>query len=154
MHLFSRVRTLLGIACLCAAAVANAAELPAEFPSDVPIADYMELINVTVVRDSMMISFHAPDKTIEDVVAWFQSGLNANGWTSEGDHVTARNAILAYKKQGRRCGVSVTNFVMDEAMQMDDSIKGITLQLSGSKAPDEGTTDSAAEATMDAASSN
>ena len=128
----TRIKSLLGLLLAFSTAAASSAELPANFPADVPIADYMQVTSVTVVRDSMMLTLQAPDKTISDVAAWVRSGLDANGWKSEGDQESERNAILAYTKQGRRCGVSVTNFVFNESMQMDDSIKGITLQVSGS----------------------
>ena len=134
-----------------AATAAPAAELPSGFPGDVPIADYMEVVNVTVVRDSMMVGLQAPGKSIDDVFAWFQSGLSANGWKSEGEQKSARNAILAYTKDGRRCGVSITNFIMNESMQMDDSIKGITLQLSGGAAKKEQPAEAASEMTGEAA---
>jgi len=150
----TRMRHLAGLVALLTLATVTAAELPGNFPGDVPIADYMQVTNVTVVRDSMMVSLHAPGKTIADVAGWFQSGLAANGWKSEGEQVSERNAILAYKKNGRRCGVSITNFVMNEAMQMDDSIKGITLQVSGAEAPAEEEAEAAGEATMDATTTN
>ena len=146
----ARVKILLGLV-LTFTAAAHSTELPANFPADVPIADYMQVTNETVVRDSMMVDLHAPDKTIDDVVAWFRSGLAANGWKSEGDQVLARMAILAYTKQGRRCGINVTNFVFDASMQMDDSTKGITLQLSGSPAADDDAVEEASEAASDMA---
>ena len=134
-----------------ATATTLASELPNNFPGDVPVADYMQVVNVTVVRDDMMVDLHAPGKSIVDVVEWFKSGLTANGWKSEGEQVSGRNAILAYKKSNRKCGVIVTNFVMDSSMQMDDSIKGITLQLSNTKVPDSGAVESSSEAAMDSA---
>lgn len=123
-----------------------AADLPASFPGDVPVADYMVVAGVTEVGNSMMIDLHAPDKTVEDVVEWFKSGLMAAGWESEGEQVSASDAILAYKKDGRRCGVSVINFVLNGSMQMDDTIKGITLQITGASVPDNSVIDSATEA--------
>ena len=65
-----------------------------------------------------------------------------------------RNAILAYKKNKRKCGISITNFILNESMQMDETIKGITLQLSGTHAPaaeQEESTQEAGEALIDAA---
>jgi len=123
-----------------------AADLPASFPADVPVADYMSVAGVTEVGDSMMVDLHAPDKSIDDVVEWFKSGLAAAGWKSEGEQVSGRNAILAYKKHGRRCGVTVTNFILNSSMQMDETIKGITLQITGAYTPDAGETESASEA--------
>ena len=118
-----------------ATAMLCAAELPASFPPDVPIAEYMQVKNVTQVRDDLMIDLHAPDQTLQDVIDWFKSGLAAAGWNSDGETLLPRSAILAYSKDGRKCGVSITNFVMNEAMQMDESIKGITLQISGADDP-------------------
>lgn len=123
-----------------------AAELPTGFPGDVPIADYMSVAGVTEVGNSMMVDLHAPDKSIDDVVEWFKSGLRAAGWKVEGEQVSARDAILAYKKNGRRCGVTVTNFILNGSMQMDDTTKGITLQITGAYKPDAGETDSASDA--------
>ena len=34
-----------------------------------------------------------------------------------------------------KCGISITNFVLNSSMQMDDTIKGITLQVSGAYVP-------------------
>ena len=154
MLLSTRARILPGLLLAFATAAANSTELPANFPSDVPIADYMQVTGVTVVRDSMMVYLQAPDRTIGDVVAWFRSGLGANGWESEGDTESERMAILAYSKQGRRCGVSVTNFVMNEAMQRDDSIKGITLQLAGAPKSREDAAEEASEAASDMSASD
>ena len=128
----------------------HAAELPANFPGDVPVADYMEVVNVMQVGDDMMVDLHAPGQTIASVVEWFQSGLTAAGWNSDGETISDRNAILAFSKNNRTCGVSITNFVMDSSMQMDDTIKGVTLQISAHDQPaDSGAavSDSSAEAT-------
>jgi hypothetical protein len=126
------------------AAVA-AAELPSGFPGDVPVADYMEVVGVSEVRDDLMVDLHAPGQTLMDVVEWFRAGLTSAGWKSEGETISEQQAILAYSKNGRRCGVTVTNFVLNSSMQMDDSIKGITLQISGNAAPSDDS-ESASEA--------
>ncbi len=140
------VEAVAAAAVLVFASGGFAADLPASFPGDVPVADYMVLAGVTEVGNSMMVDLHAPDKTVEDVVDWFKSGLTAAGWESEGEQVSASDAILAYRKNGRRCGVVVTNFVLNGSMQMDDTTKGITLQITGASVPDDGSTDSASEA--------
>ena len=148
-----RGMTFSNLTLLLTMLVANplyAAELPANFPSDVPVADYMEVVNVMQVGDDMMISFHAPGQTIASIVEWFQSGLGAAGWDSDGETISDRNAILAFSKNNRTCGVSVTNFVMNASMQMDETIKGVTLQISAHEDPPAGssatTSDSIAEA--------
>ncbi len=123
-----------------------ATDLPASFPGDVPVANYMQVASVTEVGDNLMVDLHAPGKTIDDVVGWFKSGLTAAGWESEAEQVSARDAILAYSKNGRRCGVIVTNFVLNSSMQMDDTTKGITLQIAGKYVPANDTVDSATEA--------
>lgn len=132
LHSFCRFLTLLPF--LFSTAMLRAAELPASFPPDVPVAEYMVVVNVTQVRDDLMIDLHAPGQTLQDVVDWFKSGLTAAGWNSDGETVLPRSAILAYSKDGRRCGVNITNFVMNESMQMDETIKGITLQIVGAAA--------------------
>ena len=114
---------------------AIAADLPESFPGDVPVADYMTVASVTEVRDALMVDLHAPGKSVPEVVSWFKSGLEDAGWTSEGEQVSDRDAILAYRKNGRRCGVIVTNFILNSSMQMDEKTKGITLQITGKSAP-------------------
>ena len=154
MWLPRRIAQIAAVTGLLAASVTNAAEFPANFPGDVPIADYMQLIDVSDFgAKGAMYNLHAPGKTIEDVADWFSSGLAAAGWKVEGEQVSARNAILAYRKNGRKCGISITNFVLDASMQMDESIKGITLQLSGTYVPAAEQAESATEAAeaMDAA---
>lgn len=121
---------------LSVSTTAYTAELPATFPDDVPIAAYMVVTNVMQVRDDLSVDLQAPGKDLAEVVEWFRSGLADAGWSSEGgESVTAKQAILAYKKDGRRCGVIVTDFVMSPSMQMDNSTKGITLQISNPDAP-------------------
>lgn len=124
------VRLIAATPIIFASVLINAAELPASFPADVPIADYMEVVNVTQVRSDLMVDLHAATESLHDVVDWFKSSLSAAGWSLDGETVTSRMAILAYSKGTRRCGVNVTNFVLDSAMQRDDKIKGVTLQLS------------------------
>lgn len=123
-----------------------AADLPENFPADVPVADYMQVVSVTVVGDDMMVDLHAPGRSLADVVGWFQSGMAEAGWQSDGESIMARKAILAYSKNGRRCGVSVTNFVLDASMQMDETIKGVTLQFSADDKTADGASEAAAEA--------
>ena len=77
MRITTKPAPFRALAVFLAFAPATAAELPGSFPGDVPIADYMVVVNVTQVRDSMMIDLHAPGKTLADVVEWFQSGLAA-----------------------------------------------------------------------------
>ena len=140
------VETAAAVTAIVFASSVVAADLPASFPDDVPVADYMLVAGATEVGNSMMVDLHAPNKSIEDVVEWFKSGLAAAGWVSEGEQVSARNAILADQKNGRRCGVSVTNFILNGSMQMDDTTKGITLQITGAYVPDDGATESASDA--------
>lgn len=106
----------------------DAVELPADWPSDVELAPYMLCKSVTRVRDDFMVSFHAPDKALTEFVDWFTSMLTANGWSSDGDSINDRGAILAYSKDNRRCGITVTNFILDASMQRDDTTLGITIQ--------------------------
>lgn len=128
-----------------AAPVAVAAELPGSFPGDVPVANYMTVASVTEVKDTLMVDLHAPGKSVADVVVWFKSGLEDAGWASEGEQVSERDAILAYRKNGRRCGVIVTNFILNSSMQMDEATKGITLQITGKAAPASDAADTAEE---------
>ena len=144
-------RTLLVMmTALAVPSFGHAAELPDTFPSDVPVADYMSVVSVTRFDDDLKVSLEAEGQTLAGVAEWFQSGLTAAGWSVEGEQVSERNAILAYKKGSRRCGIMVTNFVLNESMQMDTSKKGISIQVSAAdQTEDAATTDSAAEATME-----
>ena len=133
----TRQGTLSAFALLTSLAMgaAQAAELPANFPGDVPVADYMVVVNVMQVGDDMKVDLHAPGQSLADVVEWFQSGLTSQGWTSDGESINERSAILAFSKGGRRCGVNITNFILNESMQMDESIKGVGLLISAADAP-------------------
>ncbi|MEM7502472.1 MAG: hypothetical protein AAF417_10540 [Pseudomonadota bacterium] len=112
-----------------------AEELPANFPADVPIADYMSVASVTRVKQDLMVDLHAPDKELTEVIDWFTSGLTAEGWEDNGQTVNDRRAILAFKKGSRRCGIMITDFVLSPSMEMDETTKGISLQLSGGDGP-------------------
>jgi hypothetical protein len=103
-------------------------ELPADWPSDVELAPYMLCASVSQVRGNFMVSFHAPDKSLTDVVDWFTNMLVSNGWSSDGDTINDQRAILAYSKGDRTCGITIMNFVLDASMQRDDSTMGITIQ--------------------------
>ena len=151
MRITTKPAPFLALALFVAFAPATAAELPGSFPGDIPIADYMVVVNVTQVRDSMMIDLHAPGQTLADVVEWFKSGLAAEGWKSDGESISERQAILPHSKNGRKCGVMVTNFVLNSSMQMDESTKGISLQISGAAAAAEESAEAASEMTGDAA---
>jgi len=64
---------------LFAATAVVADELPAGFPGDVPVADYMEVVGVTEVRDDLAVDLRAPGQTLAGVVEWCRSGLAAAG---------------------------------------------------------------------------
>ena len=128
-----RVLSLLVVLAVPPRIVAD--ELPANFPADVPIADYMSVASVTQVKRDLMVDLHAPDKELAEVVDWFTSGLAAEGWEDNGQTINDRRAILAFKKGDRRCGIMVTNFVLSPSMEMDETTKGISLQLSGGDGP-------------------
>lgn len=146
MHSRKTVTTMIFLWAFFVSALSSAAELPANFPGDVPVADYMEFVSVSQVGNDMMVDLHAQDQALADVVEWFQSELPAAGWQSDGETITERNAILAYSKSGRNCGVIVTNFVLNSSMQMDESTKGITLQLTVVDDPGDGASEDATEA--------
>ena len=145
MSLIKRLRIVTVGAGLLASPIVAAANLPGSFPGDVPVADYMTVASVTEVKDTLMVDLHAPGKSVADVVSWFKSGLEGAGWRSEGEQVSESDAILAYRKNGRRCGVIVTNFILNSSMQMDDKTKGITLQITGKSAPDDDAVNTAEE---------
>lgn len=114
------------------------AELPAGFPEDVPLADYMIVVGVTQVRDDMMISLHAPGRTVAEVSDWFENELTAAGWQLSGASKLPRGAILPFSKGTRRCGITITDFVLNSSAEMDHDIKSISLQISGSPGASEG----------------
>ena len=110
---------------------ANAAELPDAFPGDIPVADYMAVTSSTQVGDDLMVDFHAPGQTMDGVAEWLIANLTAAGWNNSDDTGSSRSRILVFTKGDRRCGVMVTNFVMSPSMQMDETIKGVQMQISG-----------------------
>ena len=147
-----RISGALALLSLCLfPPVASGTDLPASFPGDVPVADYMEVTSVMEVRDSLMIDFNAPGQTMDGVAEWYIAEMTAAGWdnTSDGGH--ARSRILVFMKGDRRCGIMVTNFILTQSMQMDESIKKVQLQCSGgSDAGEASSASSAAEAAMTA----
>ena len=139
---------------LCRSAIA--AELPANFPSDIPVADFMTVFSSTQVRDDMNVSFYAPGQTMDGVADWLISAMISAGWDHSDDSALPNSRILVFVKGDRRCGMMVTNAVMNESMQMDDTIKGIQMQVSGgSEGGDEGAAvSSSMEATTEGAQQN
>ena len=108
-----------------------ATDLPDTFPGDVPVADFMEVTSVMQVRDDLTVDFHAPGQSMDSVAEWVIAGMTEAGWQNTDDTPSSRNRILVFTKGDRRCGVMITNFVMNASMQMDDSIKGVQYQISG-----------------------
>ncbi len=106
----------------------NRAQLPADWPADVELAEYMNCVSVTRVDDDFMVTFHAPNKSLDEVVEWFRSTMTSNNWESNGDTKTPGGAILAFAKDARTCGISFTDFVLSPSMQRDETTKGITIQ--------------------------
>ena len=70
----SSMKRFSGLLFCLAVATAAAIELPDNFPGDVPIAEYMQVTDVMVVRDNLKVGLRAPGKTVADVAGWFQSG--------------------------------------------------------------------------------
>jgi len=119
-------------------------EVPADFPADVLLAEYMVCYSVSRVRDEFMITWHAKDKTVADIVAHFTTVMAENGWEVDHPLDTPTKAVLPYSKGDRRCGISIVGFVFDESFQKDESTCGITIQTpatgSSTVTPDAGTT--------------
>lgn len=120
-------------------------------PSDVPIAGFMEVVDVAGTDDKMIVTVHAAQKSVKEVAAWFQSQLTDQGWQLDGELVTATRAILPFKKGDRRCGITVTDFILNASMQMDRSTKGVSLQISGPGPRQDKAAESAVESTIEAA---
>ena len=148
------IAIVLSAMLLCWSAVA--AELPAGFPSDIPVADFMTVFSSTQVRDDMNVSFHAPGQTMDGVAEWLIAAMTGAGWNHSDDSALPNSRILVFVKGDRRCGMMVTNSVMNESMQMDNTIKGIQMQISGgSDSGDEGAAvSSSMEATAEGAQEN
>lgn len=128
------VINVIRVACLSmliAALQAGAVDLPEDFPGDVPVADFMEPTSFVQVRDDLMADFQAPGQTMDGVAEWLIDNLTAAGWDHTDDSSAGRNRILVFMKGDRRCGVMITDFVMSPSMQMDETIKGVQLQISG-----------------------
>jgi len=154
---WSRVTTIVLLLCsgLIPAGTGSAAEmtLPSGFPADVPIADYMTVKGITDVKGNFMVDLHARDRSLAEVVEWFKTELGAEGWALKDELVTTTKAILPFTKNDRKCGISVTNFVLDESFQRDDSTRGITIQTAatgGSGQPDRGAGSSSSSTAEDA----
>ncbi len=102
--------------------------IPGDFPSDVPLADYMACRAVTDGGSAYNVILHAIDTPFPEVVAWFKTGMGENGWRLDASALEKPpNAILPFTKNGRNCGVSITNFVFDGSMQRDESPCGVTI---------------------------
>ena len=137
------VSDFLRVACL-AILLTTVPAGAADLPGDVPVADFMEQTSFMQVRDSIMADYHAPGQTMDGVAEWLIANLTAAGWDHTDDSSAGRNRILVFMKGDRRCGVMITDFVMSPSMQMDETIKGVQLQISGGG--DSGDQDSASSA--------
>ena len=146
--MISTIRAIpLALLLLCWQAIS--AELPDSFPGDIPVADFMTVVSSTQVRDDLMADFHAPGQTMDGVAEWLIGQMTASGWNNSDDSRLPNSRILVFIKGDRRCGVMVTNSVMSPSMQMDDTIKGVQMQISGGS--DSGDDGAAATSSMDAA---
>ena len=132
------------------------AELPDAFPADIPVADFMTVFNSTQVRDDMNVSFHAADQSVDGVAEWLIAAMTDAGWDHSDDSTLPNSRILVFVKGDRRCGMMITNAIMNESMQRDDTIKGIQMQISGgSDGGDDGTAvSSSMEATIEGEQGN
>ena len=132
------------------------AELPDAFPGDIPVADFMTVFSSTQVRDDMNVSFHAPGQTMDGVAEWLIAAMTGAGWELSDDSALPNSRIMVFVKGDRRCGMMVTNSVMNESMQVDNTIKGIQMQISGgSEGGEEGAAvSSSMEATVEGAQQN
>ena len=122
---------------LCWSAIA--AELPDNFPDDIPIADFLALESSLQQGDILMVDFHAPGQTIDNVIESLIQDMASAGWNNTSNTGSPQSRILVFMKGERRCGIRVRDFVMDAAMQMDNSTKLVQMQISGgSESGDEG----------------
>ena len=110
---------------------AISAELPDTFPDDIPVADFMTVVSTMQVREELMVDFHAPGQTMDGVAEWLIAAMTGAGWENTDNTGSSRSRILVFFKGERRCGMMVTNFVMSPGMQMDETTKGIQMQISG-----------------------
>ncbi len=141
------IAAILAIALFSSSEITEGSELPAGLLCGVLVADFMHVTSVAEVKGDYFVTIEAPDKSVTDIVAWFESQLKADGWNLGSRSVSATSAILPFQKSDRKCGVSVTDFVLDATGQLDRSVKGITVQVSKPKDPTEG----AVEASSDVA---
>ena len=133
-----RIFHALGLSILIISFPALSADLPDAFPDDIPVADYMTVVNSMQVRDDLMVDFHAPGQTMDGVAEWLIAELTAAGWNNTDDTGSSRSRIMVFMKGDRRCGIMVTNSVMSPSMQIDNSTKGIQMQISGGSGDNQG----------------
>lgn len=123
---------LLGIVSLIAVFSAPAAELPSNFPKDVRWSTDMKLMEVSEVKPGhFYVIVHAPDKPLGEVAEWFQTEMVKDGWQASRAHIDETRAVMPFKKDGRSCGITVANFILDKAARRDDSTRGITILIDG-----------------------
>ena len=102
----------------------RAEELPASFPNDVPIAEYMEVTNVILgewyqtelgrqlgVDDTLMVEMTAIDKPIDDVAVWFRDGLTDADWWLIEERADRSVVTMLFRKDERLSIVQVADIV-------------------------------------------
>lgn len=92
----------------------SADELPERFPTDVPIAEYMEVTNVILkdfyqtelgrrfgVGDTLVVQLSAADESIDEIVTWFKTTLTDAGWLLSEENAQRYVANLVFWKDER-----------------------------------------------------
>jgi len=85
--------------------IGSGAELPDDFPSDVPVYKGADVVSTSTLSDGGAKNFYISLQTtdaFEDVVEWYKSEMDSKGWEIEADVVTtaegSSSAILGFKK--------------------------------------------------------
>lgn len=93
-------------------AVGNKASIPDDFPSDVPVIDYNEVVSSSSFTDAEdgMKSFTLmveSKKSFDNTKAYYEEEMEDEGWTSESTFESNGTIMLSYTKDENNCAVWV-----------------------------------------------
>lgn len=104
--------------------IGDSAEVPSDFPADVPVYEGTVKAAVTT-PEGFNLTLETPD-TPQQVLEFYQTRLEADGWTKEVSVSTADGGTFGAKKGERRVQVAV-------ALQRDDQADVTVVSLTASK---------------------
>lgn len=92
--------------------IGSKAEIPDNFPSDVPIVDYDEVLSSSSIKDeednttSYAVTLSSK-KSVDETVNYYKDMMIQNGWTSESEIQANGTTALSYSKGENTCSVYV-----------------------------------------------